>query len=76
MRNIADDIIVYGKTHEQHDINSTEGNISIKKIAVSLVEQIYSAICTQPVPVRVKDLRDAPKWTSVHEMRSLLGTAK
>ena len=37
--------------------------------------QIFSANGTQPDPGRVKDLQDAPKPTSVHDVRSLLGMA-
>ena len=37
--------------------------------------QIFSANGKQLDPVRVKDLQDAPKPTSVHDVRSLLGMA-
>ena len=37
--------------------------------------QTFSANDTQPDPVRVKDLQDAPEPTSVHDIRSLLGMA-
>ena len=89
VQNIADDIIVYGKTREEHDINLdkclqrlfdrgfrlNQSKCSFLTRTLKFFGQIFSASVTQPDPIRVKDLQDAPKPTNVHAVRSLLGMA-
>ena len=89
VRHIADDIIVYGKTREEHDINLdkclqrlfdralrlNQEKCSFLSRTLKFFGQIFSANGTQPDPICVKDLQDAPKPTSVHDVRSLLGMA-
>lgn len=89
VQNIADDIIVYGKTREEHDINLdkclqrlfdrgfrlNQSKCSFLTRTLKFFGQIFSASGTQPDPIRVKDLQDAPKPTNVHAVRSLLGMA-
>ena len=88
MKNIANDIIVYGQTREEHGMNLDKGLQRLFDQGLCLNQtkcsssrtlkffgQIFSGNSTQPDPVRVKDLQDAPKPTSVHDVRSLLRMA-
>jgi hypothetical protein len=89
VKNIADDIIVYGSTRKKHDENldkclqrlTTRGltlNASKCKLLNPTLEffgQIFSADGTQPDPQRVVDLQNVATPTTVQEVRSLLGMA-
>lgn len=87
VKNIADDIIVYGCTREAHDQNkclqrlANRGltlNASKCKLLSPTLEffgQIFSADGTRPDPQRVVDLQNVATPTTVHEVRSLLGMA-
>ena len=88
VRHIADGTIVYGMTRQEHDIidkclqrlfdrglRLNQEKCSFLSRTLKFFGQIFSANGTQPDPVRVKDLQDAPKPTSVHDVRSLLGMA-
>ena len=85
MNNIADDIIVYGQTRKEHDMNLdkclqrlfdrglrlNQAKCSFLRRTLQFFEQIFSGNGTQPDPVRVKVLQDASKPTSVHDVQSL-----
>ena len=87
VKNIADDILVYGKTRDEHDSNlekclqrlSTKGlrlnqsKCTFLSNTLSFFGQIFSANGTKPDPQRVSDLQNAPIPTNVHDVRSLLG---
>ncbi|CAB4022057.1 Hypothetical predicted protein, partial [Paramuricea clavata] len=89
VKNIADDIIVYGSTRKEHDENldkclqrlTTRGltlNASKCKLLNPTLEffgQIFSADGTRPDPQRVVDLQNVATPTTVQEVRSLLGMA-
>ena len=89
VKNIADDIIVYGATRSEHDENldkclkrlSYKGlrlNASKCKFLNETLEffgQIFSKDGCQPDPKRVTALENASKPTNVSEVRSLLGMA-
>ena len=89
VKNIADDIIVYGATRSEHDENldkclkrlSDKGlrlNASKCKFLNETLEffgQIFSKDGCQPDPKRVTALENASKPTNVSEVRSLLGMA-
>ena len=89
VKNIADDILVYGKTRDEHDSNlekclqrlSTKGlrlnqsKCTFLSNTLSFFGQIFSANGTKPDPQRVSDLQNAPIPTNVHDVRSLLGMA-
>ena len=90
VKNIADDIIVYGSTRKEHDENldkclqrlRTRGltlNASKCKLlnpTLAFFDQIFSADGTRPDPQRVVDLQNVATPTTVQEVRSLLGMAK
>ncbi len=89
VRNIADDIIVYGKTREDHDANLekclqrlsdkglrlNQSKCTFLNKTLDFFGQVFSEGGTKPDPKRVKDLREAPTPTSIHDVRSLLGMA-
>ncbi len=89
VKNIADDIIVFGKTRAEHDQNldkclSRLSNSGLKlnrdkcsflKDKLEFFGQIFSREGTRPDPKRVNDLLNAPQPSSVPEVRSLLGMA-
>ena len=89
VKNIADDIIVYGSTRKEHDENldkclqrlTTRGltlNASKCKLLNPTLEffgQIFSADGTRPDPQRVVDLQNVATPTTVQEVRGLLGMA-
>ena len=89
VKNIADDIIVFGKTRAEHDQNldiikclSRLSNCGLKinrdkcsflKDKLEFFGQIFSKEGTRPDPKRVNDSLNAPQPSSVTEVRSLLG---
>ncbi len=89
VRNIADDIIVYGKTREDHDANLekclqrlsdkglrlNQSKCTFLNKTLDFFGQVFSEGGTKPDPKRVRDLREAPTPTSIHDVRSLLGMA-
>ena len=89
VKNIADDIIVYGSTRKEHDENLDKClqrlttreltlNASKCKLLNPTLEffgQIFSADGTRPDPQRVVDLQNVATPTTVQEVRSLLGMA-
>ena len=66
VRNLADDIIIFAKTREDHDQALS---------ALSFFGQVFTAERTKPDPARVLDLQNALVPTNVHEVRSFLGMA-
>ena len=89
MKNIADDIIVYGKTREEHDNNLdkclkrlfdrgfrlNKSKCSFLSQTLQFFGQTFSADGIKPDPTRILDLQNAPKPNNVHDVRSLLGMA-
>ena len=89
VRNIADDIIDYGQTRDEHDIALDRclqrlynrgfrlNNSKCRFLSNSLdfFGQVFSEAGIQPDPKRVTDLLNAPRPQNVHEVRSLLGMA-
>jgi hypothetical protein len=86
VRNIADDIIVYGKTREDQDVNLEKclQRISDKGLRLNQSKctflnktleffgQVFSEDGTKPDPKRVTDLREAPTPTSIHDSQFYL----
>ena len=89
VRNIADDIIVHGKSREEHDTahrnclkSLQEKGLTLNAKKCSFLQptleffgQIFSAEGTCPDPERVTDLQNTPTPTNAQEVRSLLGMA-
>ena len=89
VRNIADDIIVFGKTRAEHDANLDNCLRRLKSKGLKLNRdkcvflsntleffgQIFSKDGIRPDPKRVTDLLHAPRPANVSEVRSLLGMA-
>ncbi len=89
VRNLADDIIIFGHTRNEHDqalsscLNRLSENgltlnaIKCKHLTTSLsfFGQVFSAKGTKPDPARITDLQNAPIPKNVHEIRSFLGMA-
>ena len=89
VRNIADDIIVHGKSREEHDTalrnclkRLQEKGLTLNAKKCSFLQptleffgQIFSAEGTRPDPKRVTDLQNMPTPTNAQEVRSLLGMA-
>ena len=89
VRNIADDIIVYGQTREEHDIaldnclqrlysrgfRLNKSKCRFLSNSLEFFGQVFSEAGIQPDPKRVTDLLNAPRPQNVHEVRSLLGMA-
>jgi len=89
VKNIADDILVFGSTRDEHDraleaclerlsekglvLNSSK--CSFLKTELSFFGQIFSQNGTRPDPKRVEDLNNATVPTNIQEVRSLLGMA-
>ncbi|XP_038046793.1 uncharacterized protein K02A2.6-like [Patiria miniata] len=84
---IADDIVVYGRTDEEHDanlrnlfevagreglvFNSTKCRIKTKKI--SFFGSIYSDVGVQPDPGRVEDIHNLPTPQDKEDLQKFLG---
>jgi hypothetical protein len=89
VRNIAEDIIVYGQTREEHDIaldnclkrlynrgfRLNESKCRFLSTSIDFFGQVFSEAGIQPDPKRVTDLLNPPRPQNVHEVRSLLGMA-
>ena len=89
VKNIADDIIIFGSTRSEHDknldaclkriaakglrLNQSKCNFLSKKL--SFFGQIFTKEGTRPDPKKINDLLHAPKPTNTHEVRSFLGMA-
>ena len=89
VKNIADDIIIFGSTRSEHDkdldtclkriaakglrLNQSKCNFLSKKL--SFFGQIFMKEGTRPDPKKINDLLHAPKPTNTHEVRSFLGMA-
>ena len=89
VKNIADDIIVYGTTREEHDENLDKCLTRLKQRGLTLNQskckflsstleffgQIFSEGGTRPDPKRVQDLLNAQIPSNARDVRSLLGMA-
>ena len=89
VKNIADDIIVYGKTREEHDENLDRCLTCLKQRGLTLNKgkckflsnileffgQIFSKEGTRPDPKRVKDLLNAQVPKDICDVHSLSGMA-
>ena len=89
IKNIADDIIVYGTTREEHDENLNKCLMRLKQRGLTLNQnkckflnntleffgQTFSAEGTMPDPKRVHDLLNAEVPTNIRDVCSLLGMA-
>ena len=89
VKNIADDVIVYGTTREEHDenldrclkrlldrglrLNRSKG--TFLKDTLEFLWQIFSKHGCRHDPKRYVTLKNASQPTNVSEVRSLLGTA-
>ena len=85
--NIADDIIVHGKTRKEHDtalrnclhrlfeqgLTLNSQKCSFLQPTLSFFGQIFSAEGTRPDPKRVTDLQNLSTPRNAQEVRSLLG---
>ena len=89
VKNIANDMIVFGSTRAEHDTNL---NKCLQRLAVkglrlnqskcdflsgtlSFFGRVFSEEGTRPDPQRVTDLSNAPQPNNAHDVRSLLGMA-
>ena len=89
VKNIADDILVFGQTRKEHDENLDKcltrltstgftlnrGKCTFLNDTLEFFGQVFSKHGTRPDPKRVSDLLNAPVPQNVHEVRSLLGMA-
>ena len=89
VKNIADDIIVFGKTRKEHDSNLeqclkrifnkglrlNQSKCKFLDTTLSFFGQVFSSQGCKPDPKRVQDLQNAQIPRNVHEVRSLLGMA-
>ena len=89
VKNIADDIIVYGTTREEHDENLdrclkrlfdrglrlNQSKCKFLNETLEFFGQIFSKDGCKPDPKRYTALKNAPKPTNLPEVRSLLGMA-
>jgi len=89
VKNIADDIIVFGSTRAEHDANLDRclQRLAVKGLRLNQIKcdflsstlsffgQVFSEEGTRPDPRRVTDLLNAPQPNSAHDVRSLLGMA-
>eukprot|EP00794_Sanderia_malayensis_P000736 gene736-biopygen16 len=87
VQNIADDIIVFGRTRQEHDHaldnclkRLTEKGLTLNKSKCRFLNteleffgQIFSEQGTRPDPRRVQDVLDAAVPQTVSELRSFLG---
>ena len=90
VKNIADDIIIFGATRSEHDdnldkclqrlamkglrLNPSKCNF-LSNTLTTFFGQVFSKEGTRPDPRRVADLINAPKPNNAHEVRSFLGMA-
>ena len=89
VRNLADDIIIFAKTREDHDqalsaclqrladhgLTLNASKCKLLTDSLSFFGQVFTAEGTTPDPARVLDLQNALVPTNVHEVRSFLGMA-
>ena len=89
VKDIADDIIIFGSTRAEHDNNLdkclqrlkakglrlNKSKCSFLNNTLSFFGQVFSKEGTRPDPKRVTDLPNAPQATSSHDVRSFLGMA-
>ena len=89
VKNIADDIIVFGKTRKEQDSNLeqclkricnkglhlNQSKCKFLDTTLSFFGQVFSSQGCKPDPKRVQDLQNAQIPRNVHEVRSLLGMA-
>ena len=89
VKNISDDILVYGKTKEEHDqalqhtferLENHGLTLNHKKCLfdqskIEFFGYVFSAKGLSPDPAKVKALREAEKPTNIAEVRSFLGMA-
>ena len=87
--NIADDIIIHGKSREEHDaalrnslkrlqekgLTLNANKCSFLQPSLEFFGQIFSAEGTRPDPKRIIDLQNMSTPTNAQEVRSLLGMA-
>ncbi|CAB4036105.1 Retrovirus-related Pol poly from transposon [Paramuricea clavata] len=87
VKNIADDIIVFGSTRTEHDANLDKclQRLAMKGLRLnrskcnflsatfSFFKQVFSKEGTHPDPRRVADLLNAPQPNNEHEVSSFLG---
>ena len=87
VRNLADDIIIFGNTRNEHDqalsccltrlsengltLNATKCKLLTSSL--SFFGQVFSAEGRKPDPARIIDLQKAQVPKNVHEVRSFLG---
>lgn len=89
VKNIADDIIIFGSTRSKHDLNLdaclkriagkglrlNRGKCNFLSTKLSFFGQVFTKEETRPDPKKVNDLLYAPKPTNTHEVRSFLNMA-
>ena len=89
VKNIADDIIIFGATRSEHDDNLDKclQRLAMKGLrlnpskcnflsnTLTFFGQVFSKEGTRPDPRRVADLINAPKPNNAHEVQSFLGMA-
>ena len=89
VRNLADDIIVFGHTRSEHDqalsscltrlsengLTLNAAKCKLLTTSLSFFGQVFSAEGTKPDPARITDLQNAQIPKNVHEIRSFLGMA-
>ena len=87
VRNLADDIIISGKTCNEHDqalssclrrlsdngLTLNAAKCKLLNPSLSFFGQLFSAKGTQPDPARICDLQNAQIPQNVHDVRSFLG---
>ena len=89
VRNLADDIIVFGHTRNKHDqalsscltrlsengLTLNAARCELLTTSLSFFGQVFSAEGTKPDPARITDLQNTQIPKNVHEIRSFLGMA-
>ena len=89
VKNIADDILVFGQTRKEHDENLDKcqtrltskgftlnrGKCTFLNDTLECFGQVFLKHGTRPGPKQVSDLLNAPVPQNFHEVRSLLGMA-
>ena len=89
VKNIADEIIVFGKTHEEHDsdleqclkrisskgLRLNQSKCTFLSTTLSFFGQVFSSQGCKPDSQRVQNFQNAQVPKSVHDVRSLLSMA-
>ena len=89
-KNISDDIIVFGKTHrehdenlrgvlqrlQQHDVRLNKKKCSFSKSEIKFYGHIFSKNGIKADPGKIKAITDMSKPENVSEVKSLLGMAQ